>query len=540
MNFTDVDGATWQRVQERAAQANCSVDELLNHLLDNDDPSCCQRMYRMEQIIDKMPLAIALFDTGMRYLLVNEAWREQYRLNDINIIGRSHYAVFPEIGDDWKEIHRRCLQGEVSIKDHAPFPRQDGTLDWIKWEVRPWYVDVSQMQIGGLMMLTEVITEQKRAEEELRVKESAIASSITPIALADLNGQLTYVNDAFLKMWKLDSADEVIGHSVLEFWASQEAAQAVVGTLMKKGNYVGELTARLSDDSTAFIELAAAIVRDRQGNPICMMGSFNDITHRKQAEAYAVENERLKTQFKREQEQNALILRIVSMLSHDLRTPLAVISSARDILAHYYHLLNEDKRQEKLDVIQRQIQFAKGMIEDTVNIARGNLGGQEFNPTEVNLVSLCKISVEEIRAAQGSDYDIIFISQHEVEVAYVDEVLVSRILLNLLSNAIKYSPAGGKIIMDVIRNDRWILLRVSDQGIGVSATDLPHIFEPFYRTRDAQHIRGTGLGLNIVKDCVDRHRGDIHVSSVPGQGSTFTVVLPASLDVVAPARSSLN
>lgn len=112
------------------------------------------------------PAAVAMFDREMRYLAVSDRWRVDYRLGGMQLLGRSHYEIFPEIQEHWREIHRRCLEGGVEQADEDPFPRADGHLDWVRWEVRPWYTTGGD--IGGLLMFTELITDRKRVEEALR------------------------------------------------------------------------------------------------------------------------------------------------------------------------------------------------------------------------------------------------------------------------------------------------------------------------------------------------------------------------------------
>lgn len=123
---------------------------------------------QIQQIIEHIPAAFAMFDENMRYLLVNTRWCRAYGIADRDIVGRSHYEIFPEIGEEWKEIHRRCLNGEVSVADEAPFPRADGHTDWIKWDVRPWYK--ADGTIGGLLMYTDVITEQVNNRREVEAQ----------------------------------------------------------------------------------------------------------------------------------------------------------------------------------------------------------------------------------------------------------------------------------------------------------------------------------------------------------------------------------
>ncbi|KKO01186.1 hypothetical protein LCGC14_0117730 [marine sediment metagenome] len=116
--------------------------------------------------IEQTPTAIAMLDNNMVYLAASKQWLKDFKLEDEDIVGRSHYDIFPEIGDDWKEKNQLCLKGAIDICDEAPFYRKDGTKQWIYWDVRPWYK--VNGEIGGLLMHTGDITAQK--EKELKEK----------------------------------------------------------------------------------------------------------------------------------------------------------------------------------------------------------------------------------------------------------------------------------------------------------------------------------------------------------------------------------
>lgn len=137
--------------------------------------------------VDQAPNALAMFDTHMRYMAASRKWREDYNLGNMDIIGRSHYEVFPEIGEDWKTIHRRVLTGHIDTCPEAPFERADGTTQWITWDVRPWYV--VEGQIGGLLMYTADITQAKEKDAERRRIERILerTNHIARIATWEVN-----------------------------------------------------------------------------------------------------------------------------------------------------------------------------------------------------------------------------------------------------------------------------------------------------------------------------------------------------------------
>ena len=120
----------------------------------------------LRQFVEHAPAAVAMFDQQMCYLTVSRRWMADYKLGDIEIIGRSHYDVFPEISEDWKAVHQRCLAGAVETRDQDPFPRLDGSIEWLRWEVRPWHS--APEQIGGIVMLTEVVTQRKQMAEAVQ------------------------------------------------------------------------------------------------------------------------------------------------------------------------------------------------------------------------------------------------------------------------------------------------------------------------------------------------------------------------------------
>jgi two-component system sensor kinase FixL len=130
-----------------------------------------QSEQQIGQFIELAPAAMAMFDMDMRYLAVSRRWRDDYHL-DRDVLGKSHYAVFPEISDAWKEVHRRALAGETLRAEEEAFRRPNGAVQWLRWEVRPWFH--RQDDIGGIVIFSEDITERVKSREELRARDEAL------------------------------------------------------------------------------------------------------------------------------------------------------------------------------------------------------------------------------------------------------------------------------------------------------------------------------------------------------------------------------
>lgn len=160
-----------------------SIDELKN---------------QFEQLAEHIPMAVALFDRELRYLFASQRWINDFHLPEQDIIGKNHYEIFPEIGEDWKDIHQRCLEGYVHKDEEVPFQRMDGSLDWLRREIRPWFM--RDGSIGGLIMYVEIITERKKARDELQAQHRFLRQVIdlntSFIFAKDTNGGYTLVNKA--------------------------------------------------------------------------------------------------------------------------------------------------------------------------------------------------------------------------------------------------------------------------------------------------------------------------------------------------------
>jgi len=362
-------------------------------------------------------------------------------------------------------------------------------------------IDAIAQQLGRVI-------DRRDAERELRIKEEAIASSVNAIALADLEGNLTYINRSFLDMWGYVNDREVLGKPVTEFWEKREKILEILKALAREKNWMGELVARRKNGSTFDVQLLANIVENEAGKAICIMASVVDITERKKIE-------QMKSDF-------------VSLASHELRTPLTSIVGYVDlILGGDVGEVNKEQR-KFLQIISQNTQRLEALINDVLDIEKIESGKIKMKLEKVNLSEIVEHSCNTFKVmAQDKGLRL----EKEIKAAQIeilgDSDRLSQVLSNLLSNAIKYTKKGRvKVIAQT--KGKFASVIVEDTGLGMTRDELRSVFTRFFRAEDSyvRKTSGTGLGLSIAKATIERHNGDIKVESKLGAGSKFEVVLP--------------
>src|SRR5262245_48990237 len=214
--------------------------------------------------------------------------------------------------------------------------------------------------------------------------------------------------------------------------------------------------------------------------------------------------------------------------------------SSADNLDRYYDRLPKEKREQLLRTIHRSVRRMTGMMEEVLVLGRVESGKAEFKPVEFDLAAFCRRIAEEIQTATSRRCPIEVRMDSVPTLAYGDETLLRHILTNLLSNAVKYSAEGQTVTLAATRRGRNAVLRVVDSGCGIPAPDQVRLFQAFHRGGNVRQVPGTGLGLVIVRRCVELHGGAIEFESVEGKGTTFTVKLQlfTKTPIGAPRRSA--
>jgi signal transduction histidine kinase len=238
------------------------------------------------------------------------------------------------------------------------------------------------------------------------------------------------------------------------------------------------------------------------------------------------EVEALEKSLAQEKELNELKLRLFSMISHEFRTPLSVILLSSQLLKEILQESVDENKLKNLYRIQTSAKLMNQLITDLLTLTRAEAGKLDFNPQLLNLESFCLNLLEDSQLFDTKQTVINFMKYGRCYRAKMDEKLLYSILSNLLLNAIKYSPQEGNIYLFLKCEAEATIFQVKDEGIGIPQHEQQHIYEPFYRGQNVEDIVGTGLGLAVVKKCVELHQGEICVESKVGVGTTFTVKIP--------------
>ena len=286
--------------------------------------------------------------------------------------------------------------------------------------------------------------------------------------------------------------------------------------------------------SVRFLELSAVTLQWNARDATLLF--VTDATARVQAQRDQLEI------LKKQTELNQMKTRFISMTSHEFRTPLAVIHGSTELLRHYDDRMSSEKKALTLKRIEDAVHRMTIMLGNVLSIDHAENVPFSAQPLPLAVGSFCRELLDELRSASAHLFEAVHWSldlPDASELFALDETLVRNIVGNLLSNALKYSPKGGRIDFSVIEDTGSLVIKISDQGIGIAAHEQGRLFDSFYRASNVGQIAGTGLGLAIVKASVNRHQGRMALQSALGAGSCFTVWLPL-LAVQTPSTSATS
>lgn len=363
------------------------------------------------------------------------------------------------------------------------------------------------------------IRERKYIENELLNSQrlyNTLAYNFPNGIIGVLNKDLRYVMLDGKELERLKvKADDLIGRRIFELYPDAN----VYETKLRKA-FSGEHVSFDVELSGSIYNIIAVPLPDMQRDEIKeILAIISNITQWKRLE------EDLHRVIAKEKDLVELKSRFVTMASHEFRTPLGTILSSVFLLERYNDSGYEEKRAIHINRIKKTVNNLTEVLNDFLSIGKLEEGKVQAIPRQTNIVEAIKDVVKEMRSLKKPDQRIEYTARGQSRTVMLDSHLLHNTLMNLISNAIKYSPVNGTVSVISDLADERLLIYVIDHGLGILEEDQPHIFESFFRSRNATSIDGTGLGLHIVKKYVELMHGSIDFTS-DENGTTFKVLIP--------------
>lgn len=425
------------------------------------------------------------------------------------VVGKLDCELFgTEDGQRLTAIKRQVLTTGVGSREETSIT--------INGEIRHYELTVepllgSKGDITGITCAAMDITEIFAREQQLR---AIFESSLDAIAIIDDQGTYVEVNPAACQLFNLPLS-QLLGQPIADLIVPDCDFKQLWRTVVVLGQGRGELRILRPDGTVRDVEYAAKA----SFLPGRHLAVLRDITERKQAEE-------IRRALAAEKELRRVQLRFFSMVSHEFRTPLSTILGSAQLLKSYTLAWTEEKKLRNLGRIETAAKNMTQLLDDLLTINRAESGKLEFHPQPLELEKFCRSLVEDLQLNADPKHQISLTIQRQCPIACLDEKLTRCILTNLFSNAIKYSPQGGKIHLALTCSPKEAIFQIQDAGIGIPLEDQTHLFELFHRGQNIANIPGTGLGLSVVKQCLDLQGGQISIDSQVGVGTTVNIKIP--------------
>jgi len=482
-----------------------------------------EREEQLELFIEHSPVSLAMFDNEMKYIAASRGWIKDYNLEGKKLIGESHYKVFPGISQEWTDAHRRCLQGAIEKNEDDLLILENGSEQWLRWEIRPWHK--ASGAIGGIIIFAEIITERKKAEKELLESRTRLNQSqeIAHLGNWEVNFETNtskWSDEAF-RIYGLPQADHGLS---IEEWMSfihpddmEHVKKEIEKSQATLSDFAFYHRILRKDGTVRYVYAQSKYEFNKHGKPIGLYGIALDVTESKEAEEKILKyTEELKNS-------NTELERFAYVASHDLQEPLRMVTSFLNLLEEDMAGILTETSKEYMHFVVDGAARMKILINDLLQYSRVGASKEEFTITDLNEVMeyvnfMMKEDIEKNHA---------IIITHPLPVIKANKTLFNQLFMNLVSNALKYHD-GKQSEIEVGYNEepgRYVFY-VKDNGIGIEPEFLDKIFIIFQRLHTKTEYSGTGIGLAICKKIVEIHKGKIWVESEKEKGSTFYFSIP--------------
>ena len=490
-------------------------------------------------VIENVADAIVI-NVGTKRVFVNKAFLKLHALDDVSQVLGTPLDQFI-VPEDRQLVSERTLarqrgQPVPGVYEYR-IQRPDGEVRTVQTSA----VSITYEGQPAVLAVLRDTTERKRAEEEIlaanvelqerrRYLERLIESSTDPIISTDNEGKVVLFNEGAEAMLGY-RAEEVVGQRVTILYESEEQAKEVMREMRKRGGTVSafETTLGTKDGSLIPVLISASILYDEEGQEVGTVGFNKDLRERKRAE------EELQKAKEAAEEANQAKSAFLANMSHELRTPMNAIIGYSEMMQEEAEDLGQEHFIPDLQKIHAAGKHLLGLINDVLDLSKIEAGRMDLFLETFDIPTV-------IRDVVATITPLVEKNANTLEVHCVDDLGAMRAdltkvrqgLFNLLSNACKFTERGAITLganREIVDGAAWIKFRVTDTGIGMAPEQMGKLFEAFSQAEESttRKYGGTGLGLAISQKFCQMMGGDITVESAPGQGSTFTILLPAEV-----------
>jgi PAS domain S-box-containing protein len=503
-------------------------------------PGGCKidRTVDVRKIFDSVSEIWILLDRNGKVLLTSKHLeRFQHLIHPPILEGAS---LFDSIPESWQQLARNVLSSLLHSNSPSSLEASyaQGDDKEIYFEIKCTGVRDSDGEVSQIFIEARDVTPQKIFERKItivaREYQSVIENANAVIIGTDVRGYITEWNEMARQVTGYSKNESYI-QKLSDFLSleSQENFSHSMNSVLNGDvvtNY--ELIIRAKDGKQVTLLINATPRRSATSEVIGILLIGQDITelskYRQSLEQQVKERTKaLKSALESEKQLVEVKNRFVSMASHEFRSPISYIHRNIKGMKEQIERLSTADLRTRLEKIQSQAQHLSSLLEDVLTIGKSGATNTRLkaNLKTVDLNEFFLRIIDEVQTNTLHTHQIQFDFQDTRPSIESDENLLRNIFVNLLTNAIKFSPGQNEVYLSVRSCDQHVRCTVRDLGLGIEEKDLSRIFEPFHRGDNVQKIKGTGLGLPIVKKAVETLGGEVQVESEPGKGSVFSVKL---------------
>ena len=509
-----------------------------------------------EYLIDRLPDAVFCLRSDASFFYVNNAACHQLeysrqellsmRLPDIDLNFSQKIWL-----EQWQSLHQqsqavksqyRTRSGKLlSVEPTFVYVQgQDRECVYacVRIEERKRTLDANLLDRNGsienLTQISQLKERESRLVKALSLARGTLDSAAYGIVAVSCEGEVLSRNQKFLEMWKIP--DSLV-------LSKDESCQNFFDRQLKNPEIFRRSVWEVSRESEAeaydILELKDGRVFAQHSKPLRLddkilgrVWSIWDLTKLKQQTELELEQTQGKIDtvqaIKEAQQLSELRSRFISMLCHQFRSSLNIISFSNSLLKRYGNKLTENKKLPSyFDNIQTAVEQISVLLDEMLFFGKSEVGQIKFEPKPIDLDGFCHTLIVQMQPLSDCKQQTIeFFSCCNGKTTCIDKNILHHVLTNLLSNAIGYSPNGSKIEFEVLGEKEQVIIKIKDKGIGIPEVDQQRLFDPFFRGSNVDDLPGNGLGLSIVKNLVEIHGGKIEVESEVGIGTTFSLTLP--------------